>query len=412
MSAESETRKIAMILPGLGRVQRGAETAFLEVARGLARIPGVEVELFGSGSQQPEGVTLHQVPCRHRETFEKWPKLPALRTDCHYEELSFVFSLYRSGVYDPQRFDAVVACSYPWVNWFLQWTSRGKRPKQIFVTQNGDWMCHASSREYKYFRCDGLVCINPLYYETHKGRYPSVLIPNGVDPHVFRPSEVPLAKFDNRIPSERPTVVMVSALIPSKGVDLGIQAMAQVPDAFLLVAGDGPERARLAELADRWIPGRHLFLGSIDRAKMPQLFQTSDAFLHCSRDEPFGIVYLEAGATGLPIVAPDGEVPRWIMGDTALYADPTDAGGLANAIQEAIDPTRKAERGAKARSRILDGWTWDVQAGRYYDFINMILNQDEAEGHEHKSNPPTEPHSRQLQHEGPAPAVSRFGREA
>src|SRR5258707_11062658 len=59
--------RVALILPGLGRVMRGAETAFLELARQLATFPDVDVELFGSGADGPPGVPLRRAPCVPRE---------------------------------------------------------------------------------------------------------------------------------------------------------------------------------------------------------------------------------------------------------------------------------------------------------------------------------------------------------
>ncbi len=364
-------RRIAMILPGLGRVQRGAETAFFELARALAAQPDIDVELFGSGTEGPEGIPLRTVGLIPRERFERWPRLPALRSESHYEELSFVLSLITRGMYHPDQFDATLSCTYPFVNWYLQRAGGRQRPKLIFVTQNGDWMCYARSREYRLFRCDGLVCINPLYYEAHRNRWPSVLIPNGVDPDVYRPAEGVAANGVD--PGRLRTVFMASALIPSKGVDAAIRAVARVPGARLVVAGDGPERAAVADLAQALLPGRHELLGSVPRARMPELFRAADAFLHMSRDEPFGIVYLEAAASGLPIVAPDGPVARWILGDSALYADPSAPESVADALGRALDPDAARTLGAAARSRVLDGWSWQRQAGRYRDFIEQIL---------------------------------------
>ncbi len=363
--------RLAMILPGLGRVQRGAETAFLELARSLGRFPDVQVELFGSGDDGPEGIPLHRVGCIPRERFEGWPRLPCLRGETHYEEFTFLLGLMAARAYDPSRFDAVIACTYPFVNWFLQKSGGRRRPKQVFVTQNGDWMCFASSREFRLFRCDGLVCINPSYHESHRRRYPSALIPNGVDPDVFRPREAGDEAFDPRIPSDRPVVLMVSALIPSKRVDQGILAASKVPDAFLVVAGDGPERAKVASLAETLLPGRHLLLGSVPRAKMPGLFRSADAFLHASREEPFGIVYLEAAASALPIVAPDVEVPRWVLGGSAEFFADTEA--ASEALRRALDPQIGQALGASARRRVLADWTWDAQAARYRAFIGTIL---------------------------------------
>ena len=149
--------------------------------------------------------------------------------------------------------------------------------------------------------------------------------------------------------------------------------MAELPDAVLVVAGDGPERASVAELAARLLPGRHHLLGSVESSRIPELYRNADVFLHMSVEEPFGIVYLEAGASGLPIVAPDVEVPRWILGDTALYADAQDPRSVSTALKRALAPDGKTTLGASARARILADWTWEIQGKKYHDFIEQII---------------------------------------
>ncbi len=369
-------RRVAMILPGLGRVQRGAETAFLEVARGLGRDPGMEVTVFGSGEEGTDGLSLRRVGCVPRERFERWPKLPCLRTENHYEELSFVLNILGRRGYRAGDYDAVVACSYPYVNWMLQLTGGKNRPKQIFVTQNGDWMCRASSREYRYFRCDGLVCINPQYFDRHHDQYPSALIPNGVDPDDYRPARPEEQPPDFGIPHDRPVVLMVSALIPAKRVAEAIDAVALDPELFLVVAGDGPQRAEVAARAEALLPGRHRLLGSLPRSSMPAVYRQADVFLHMHREEPFGIVYLEAAASGLAIVAPDAPIPRWILEDSSIYVDPEDIASVAQGLKQALS----AELGQAARARILADWTWDMQAARYRDFIERIVTESEVCG--------------------------------
>lgn len=387
-----------MLLPGLGRVQRGAETAFLEIARGLASFPDLHVELFGTGTQGPPGIPLHQIGYVRREFFERWPKLPTLRTGDYYEEFTFVWSLYWSKRYQPRQFDVAIACTYPWVNWYLQHSGRRGGPLQIFVTQNGDWMCRAQNREFKYFRCDGLVCINPEYYERHRERYPTQLIPNGVDPTIFYPREqknnqadaelaaspsvaessteqLPASAAEEwaRLPPDAPVVVMASALIPSKGVANAVRAVAKTPHACLVVAGDGPERQNVSALARSLLPGRHVLLGSIPRATMPAFFRRGNVFLHMSQDEPFGIVYLEAAASGLPVVAHDGAVPRWILGETAIFVDTNDLDAVAAAVERALQPAVKQHLGTRARQRVMADWTWQAQATKYRAFLLELL---------------------------------------
>lgn len=370
---------MAMILPGLGRVQRGAETAFLEVARALNSFPDVDVVLFGTGDDVPAGLSIRKVRCVPREKLERLPRMPVFRSECHYEEYSFVRQLKRGNDFDPHAFDAVIHCTYPFVNWYVQKCKR-RNPKllSIFVTQNGDWMCRAMHREYRWFACDGLIAINPDYYANNRQRHRTILIPNGTDPVVFTPrtqTDEPF-KFQAPIPPGHTVVLMASALIESKRVAEGVEAAAKVDNAYFIVAGDGPKRDEIARLAKDLMPGRYQLLGSVPRDQMASLFRQADVFLHMSKVEPFGIVYLEAAACGLPVVTHDGETPRWILGDTALYADTDNVHDVADAIQMATDPQLREILGEAARDRVIEDWTWIAQGRRYRKFIRGLLGME------------------------------------
>lgn len=375
------TIRVAFVLPGLGRVQRGAETAFLEVARALNGYDDVEVELFGTGNGVPDGLTNHSVGYIAREKFEKWPSIPFFRNEYSYEELTFVWNLKRSGKYRPEDFDATISCTFPHVHTFLNRRRTSQRPLNIFVTQNGDWMCRSNHREYRLFDCDGLVCINPEYYANNKDQYPTVLIPNGTDPDYFTPeSDEPCPK-SVRIEHDGPIVVMASAMIESKRVDAAVEAVSLIPNACLVVAGDGPDRDKIAKLASEKLPGRHHFYGSVQREMMPHIFRQADVFLHMSQDEPFGIVYLEAGASGLPIVCHDSEISRWIMGENAEFVDTSNMQSTADALTRALQPDRKKELADGIRERIIAEWSWAAQAAKYRDFIHERLQESGDERH-------------------------------
>lgn len=360
--------RIALVLPGLGRVHRGAETAFLELASRWVRQPGVRVDAFGTGIDLPEGITAHPMACVPRERFERFPTFPALRSEYEWEELTFVLSLAWSRQFRANQYDIALHCSYPYVNWFLQRACSRRGPRCVFVTQNGDWPVRENRREYRYFTCDGLVCTNPEYHERHQDQYPCALIPNGVNSSVYSPrGEV---DSDPRIPNDCRVVLMASALIPSKGVTDGVRAVARCQDLFLLVVGDGPSRAEVTETASRLLPGRHLLLGSVPRERMPGLYRRANLFLHMSQDEPFGIVYLEAAATGLPIVAHDGPNVRWILGDAARYVDTSNLSAVSEALISALDPGD--DLGQRARARMDNGWSWDIQAMKYLAFLRRL----------------------------------------
>jgi glycosyltransferase involved in cell wall biosynthesis len=362
--------RILFALPGLHRVGRGAEVAFESVAREIARRPGFDVTLIGSGAAGSggPGYRFLHAGCVARERFDRWPKIPPLRSGYAYEELSFMPGLLRA--YDPGSYDATVTCAYPFTNWALRARKRaGRRPAHLFVTQNGDWPARAVNAEYRWFACDGLVCTNPEYFERHKGRWHSALIPNGVDPAAFMPGPGSRAEFG--IPHGVPVILSVAALIPSKRVVEGVRAAAGVPGAHVVVAGDGPLRADIERMGRELLPGRFQRLVA-PRERMPSLYQSADVLLHMSKDEPFGNIYIEAMSTGLPVVAHDTPTTRWITDGRAALVDTDDGSAVAAALESAL---RSGGEGAEARRAVVESrFSWSAVADSYCRFITEVAN--------------------------------------
>ena len=338
--------RILFALPGLHRYDRGAEMAFISVARELAKAGNV-VTLIGSGaSRVSEPYRFLRAPSVPRERFESFPSIPILRNEYAYEELTFIPSfLWR---YRPQDYDVTLTCSYPFTNWMLRRPVLGaSHPPHIFVTQNGDWPANANNSEYRFFGCEGIVCTNPDFYERNRARWHSCLIPNGVDIDRFRPGEARRQEFG--LPADRLIVLMVSALISSKRVDVGIEAVSRIPNAHLVVAGDGPLRRLLDAEAERLLPGKFTRL-TIAPERMPELYRSADIFLHLSKEETFGNVYVEAMACGLPVVGHDMPRVRWIVGDQGYLTDTEDIAAVTREIGLARDaaPGLQAARVARA----------------------------------------------------------------
>jgi glycosyltransferase involved in cell wall biosynthesis len=358
--------RVLFSLPGLHRYNRGAEMAFISIASELAK-GGDAITLVGSGPdrEQTPYRFLHAASVR-RERFESFPSIPALRDECAYEDLTFVPDFLRR--YRPADYDITIGCSYPFSNWALRRpVVGGIRPPHVFVTENGDWPALVRKSEYRFFGCEGLVCTNPEFYERNKDRWRCRLIPNGVDCELFSPGAAQRGDFG--LPVDRLIVLMVSALISSKRVGAGIEAVSRIPDAHLVVAGDGPLRRTIETDAARLLPGRFTRL-SVAPDKMPLLYRSADVFLHLSKNESSSLAFLEAMACGIPVVAHESPQLRWIAGDDEFLLDTENLAEVANQIKRArdVEPTSRERRFAKVAE-----FSWKKIASKYRDFLQEVV---------------------------------------
>lgn len=363
------SRRVLFALPGLHRVCRGAEIAFESIATELAGLPGHEVTLVGTGPAVPgRPYRFRSVSCVPRERFERLPSVPVLRSSYAWEELTYTPGLARA--FSPSDYDVTIACSYPFTNWTLRARRALRaRPAHVFVTQNGDWPAHARNSEFRFFGCDGLVCTTPEYFERNGARWRATVIPNGVDPAAFAPG--PRARGAFGLPEDAPVALMVSALIPSKRVMEGIRCVARVPDLHLRVAGDGPLRAEV-DACGRALLGARYARVNVPHAAMPGLYRAADVLLHMSRDEPFGNIYIEALASGLPVVAHDNRASRWILEDQGLLAETADEAAVAGALVRALS-RRSEDHVAARRALVLRRFTWRRVAEQYAAFFGEVL---------------------------------------
>ena len=358
--------RILFALPGFHRFERGAEIALLSLATELGR-SGEQVTVIGSGPPR-DGTPyrfLHAGSVR-RERLERMPRLPALRSETGWEEASFVPGLLRA--YRPADHDVTITCSFPFTNWALRRpVAGGQRPPHVFVTQNGDWPAWSDDAEYRTFGCEGLVCTNPDYLARNRERWRCALIPNGIDATRFTPGPPERARLG--LPVAGPIVLMVSALIPSKRVADGVRAVSHMPGAQLVVAGDGPEREAVDRLAGELLPGRFRRL-TVAATEMPALYRSADVFLHLSREESFGNVFIEALGCGLPIVGHESERLRWIVGEDAVLLDTGDPAGVARALDEAIAARATLVPRGQARAA---NFAWPRVAAQYRDFLAEVI---------------------------------------
>ena len=195
---------------------------------------------------------------------------------------------------------------------------------------------------------------------------------------------IDLTEFDGNptpYPHPRPYVLGIGRIVPQKGFDLLIDAYAKLlyrradaPD--LLVAGDGPERERLQAQADALgLTGRVHLLGRADRGQAVRLFHGCAFFVLPSRQEPQGIVSLEAMACAKPVAAARvGGVPEIVRdNETGLLFPGGDAVALANTLEQMLaDPPQAAAMGRAGRARAEAHFTWPRIADEYFQIYAQV----------------------------------------
>ncbi|MFF5443567.1 glycosyltransferase family 4 protein [Streptomyces sp. NPDC012888] len=211
-----------------------------------------------------------------------------------------------------------------------------------------------------------------------------VQLPPGVDEKAFHPDSGGAEVRARLGLSDRPVVVCVSRLVPRKGQDTLIRAMprilAAVPDAVLLIVGGGPYEADLRRLAaSTGVADSVVFTGAVPWAELPAHYGAGDVFAMPCRTrrggldvEGLGIVYLEASATGLPVVAGDsGGAPDAVLdGETGWVVRGGDPGDAAERIVTLLqDPELRARMGARGRAWVEERWRWDHLAAGLRDLL-------------------------------------------
>ncbi len=208
----------------------------------------------------------------------------------------------------------------------------------------------------------------------------------GVDATVFSPDADGRVVRQRYGLDERPVVVCVSRLMRRKGQDTLIDAFPalkrRVPDAALLIVGGGPYRGHLERLAfaSTWRQDI-VFTGSVPWPELPAHYAAGDVFAMPCRTrrrgldvEGLGIVYLEASATGLPVVAGDsGGAPDAVLEGETGWLVPSGVGAHAELVERLSgllgDASLRAAVGERGRAWVQEDWSWERQVERLRSVI-------------------------------------------
>jgi len=205
------------------------------------------------------------------------------------------------------------------------------------------------------------------------------IIPNGVDLERFSPDVSPIERFsDGKL-----NILFVGRLESRKGLNYLLKAYRRVkqeiPNSRLIIIGPG---TRLRHKYEKEVKRNDLrdvvFVGYVDQGELPRYYKTADIFCSpATGRESFGIVLLEAMATGKPIVASNIEGYASVIthGAEGLLVPPKDKEGLAQALITLMtDESLRQQMGARGRLKAL-GYSWEHIAQRVLNYYAIVLNE-------------------------------------
>ncbi len=214
-------------------------------------------------------------------------------------------------------------------------------------------------------RIDGPIAVSEVARDTMAQHFPGNyrIIPNGVDTERFRPDLSPIAEY--REPGWK-NILFVGRFDPRKGLRYLLKAMPKIvkeePKTRLLVVGSGPLLSYYKSFVKEEIRDRVIFVGTVPPEELPRYYRTADVFVSpATGRESFGIVLVEAMASGVPIVASDIRGYRQVLEDgrEGLFAKPEDPDDIAEKVLRILQSPEEARAmGQRGREKAVQKYAW------------------------------------------------------
>ena len=219
---------------------------------------------------------------------------------------------------------------------------------------------------------------------SEKAQRAMVKIAPGIDVEHFAPTDATELRNSLGL-SDKKVIVSVGRLVHRKGQDYLIEAMPEilksVPQAHLLLVGEGPYRQHLERLAQKYnLESSLTFIGRIQYKDLPMYLCAGDIFAMPSRSrlmglevEGLGIVYLEASSCGLPVIAGSsgGAPDAVVQNETGLVVNGTNTKEIASAAVQLLTNIESSKKmGAVGRQWITDKWRWEIWTKDFEDLLN------------------------------------------
>lgn len=257
---------------------------------------------------------------------------------------------------------------------FAEWTKAPRRIEHLHHIRGGGGIAERLMERFLYRRCDLLLACSHAALESVSTLATAQVVYNGVDTNRFRPPDA-TARSEARarfgLQPEDFVLGMTGRITENKGqqrvCEVLLASRKRYPQLRLLIAGSGPDEARLRDWCDHNdLMDRVRFAGF--QADVLPVLHALDAYVMASEEEGLGIALLEAMATGLPCLVSNFSAAREIVtvGESALLFERASVTSLAEAIADCVEsPHKRLDWGACARERVLKDFTLDQTVAEF-----------------------------------------------
>jgi glycosyltransferase involved in cell wall biosynthesis len=370
------TPRVAIACSGLGHVARGSETWAATLGEGLHKSGG-NVIVFGSGPRPGARSPYVRVPCLRRDSwlrrFMSWDKAYL------WEQVTFARALRRHLRAD--RFD-IVHTGDPNLAQQLIGHCRKQGLELIYLDSLliGPGWCS---------KFENVHVLAPHYKESARAQNTRTenwrVIPHFIDTAAFAPVDdkrnARAKLFGEAISPAARVALAVGDFSEAGGkrLDWIISEASRAKSPFHVVfvgnASDADLR-KLREIADKHLRGRAHFLTGLPYREMPAVYRAADFLVHAALREPFGLVLIEAMASGLPVLGHSFETTKWIVGDGGEILDMTKPEELASALDRMNDDhARREGLAAAAVARARKMFDRDAVLPMYHEWYQRLAGR-------------------------------------
>jgi glycosyltransferase involved in cell wall biosynthesis len=354
--------KIAILSFYSGIENRGVETLVQELSKRLAKNHKVFVFQAGPNNKKQSKYKTIELSSPFRPGHSEGI-LRKLYLD-FYSLTIFQFTLRCLPYFLREKFDIILPLSNGWQSILCKLYCLFSSSRLVFSGQSGlGW----DDRLNLYLNPDVFIALtekNKKWAQNINSNVNIVKIPNGVDLVKFSPKVKP-----RKIMLKKPLVIAVSALVPSKRLDLAIKAVSKLKDAGLLIIGEGYLKKDLQKLGQKLLGKNRFKIYSCFHKEVPSFLSAAQVFtLPSIPQESFGIAIVEAMATNLPVVVTNDPSRKEIVNGAGFFVNPEETDHYKEKLEEALSINWNSKPRNQAQK-----FSWDKISQKYEKLFSQLI---------------------------------------